>query len=116
MSVVADGEYSIYAEKRVRARKRHECVACHEKIDLGHTYWNIALIYDGTAETIKRCERCQSIHKHLRELSYRANDGRWPDEQLACGDQYEDEWGKLPPEIAELAFVTQSQMQMRIQP
>lgn len=57
---------------------------------------------DGDSVTLRRCSRCQTIHEHLRQLC--ESQERWPDEQLNCGEDYEEEWGKLPPEIAALAF------------
>lgn len=109
MSFLADGTTDVYDEAHPRARKAHRCHACNEAIAVGHTYWRIAIVFDKSATTVKRCERCQAIHVHLRSVM----DGReWPDEELKCGHLYEDEWGKCPPEIAALAFVTPDAMQI----
>jgi hypothetical protein len=66
------------------------------------TYWSIAWVFDGRAQGAKRCERCQTIHKHLR---VKGDGDMWPAEQLDCGEEYAAHWGKEPPEdIAALAF------------
>ncbi|HEU4615550.1 MAG TPA: hypothetical protein VFS15_25825, partial [Kofleriaceae bacterium] len=66
------------------------------------TYWRIRVVFDRSAETIKRCERCQAIHLHLRTLG---DSDVWPDERLDCGEEYAAHWGEAPPEaIAALAF------------
>jgi hypothetical protein len=116
VSQSTDGTYDVYRETRRTARKEHRCSACHETIASGHSYHHVAIVYEREAETVKRCERCQAIHLHLREVS-RADpyEELWPDERLDCGEEYESHWGrKPPPEIAELAFVTQAEMQQRV--
>ncbi len=102
MSHYCDDTYAVYDESTPTARKPHACAACGETIAAGATYTRVQLVFDGTAETIKRCVRCQRLHEHLREKGY--GDDLWPDERLACGQIYEDEWGDLPDEIAALAF------------
>jgi hypothetical protein len=109
MSYQADERYDVYHEVRVFARKEHECdsVLCSEPIRKGDSYWRISVVFDGRARTIKRCLRCQHIHVHLRELCSDAGDAftdMWPDERLACGLDYAEEWGPIPQEIAALAF------------
>lgn len=104
MSYAVDETYDVYHEIRVFARKAHECdaVLCSEPIRPGDAYWRIQIVHDGKAQTIKRCVRCQAIHEHLRGLG---QGERWPDERLACGQDYAEEWGGPPPaEIAALAF------------
>ena len=103
MSHIADETYDVYAEPRHRARKPHTCGACGETIPVGVIYTRVFVLFDGRKETIKRCSRCQRIHEHLRTIDpWRET---WPDERLACGATYEDEWGEEPPpEIAALAF------------
>lgn len=99
-----DETYDVYDEKRVTARKEHRCSACNERILPGHRYVRLGVVFDGSAETFKRCERCQAIHQHLRDENPGAGDS-WPDEQLACGEEYEEVFGKPPPDtIAALAF------------
>ena len=99
-----DELYEVYDEQRVTARKAHQCSACSETIRPGDRYVRVKMVFDGSAETIKRCARCQSIHEHLRDTAPGCGDV-WPDEKLDCGDSYEDVFGEPPPdEIAALAF------------
>jgi hypothetical protein len=82
-------------------------VLCSDPIRKGDSYWRISVVFDGRARTIKRCVRCQHLHVHLRELCQAAGDAysdMWPDERLACGLDYSEEWGPIPQEIAALAF------------
>ena len=111
MSYSCDETYDVYNETRTKARKAHTCSACKDTIAPGHLYTRVAVVFDGTVTSYKRCVRCQTLHKHLRELcSY----DMWPDERLACGMAYEEEWGELPEEIEELAFLTPEEAQKRL--
>lgn len=102
MSHSCDEQYDVYDERFPRARKQHRCDACRETIPAGHRYARVSVVFDKSADTYKRCMRCQRIHEHLRDL---APGDTWPDEQLACGETYQNEWGEdPPPEIAALAF------------
>lgn len=98
----SDGPWDIYDETWRRARKPHGCHACGETIPVGVKYVRLFTLADGAKHSTKRCARCQAIHLHLRKLCRPV--GRWPEEQLDCGETYEDEWGECPPEIAALAF------------
>ena len=69
----------------------------------------MTLVFDRSAETVKRCLRCQAIHKHLRTVD-RWGD-TWPAERLDCGESYESEWGPVPDEIAKLAFLAGADLQ-----
>ncbi len=110
MSHYVEDYYSVYNEKTVRARVEHFCDACTEKISRGHRYARIGIIFEKVAETIKRCLRCQTIHIHIRGLD--TSGDSWPDEKLACGNNYKDHWGVDPPEeIQDLAFVTPDEAQ-----
>lgn len=103
MSHSVDETYSVYDERFPRARKEHVCEACRETIPGGARYARVGIVFGGNAYAVKRCLRCQGIHEHLRRLD---PGEMWPDEQLNCGLDYEDEWGKPPPiEVAELAFL-----------
>jgi len=100
----AEESYDVYRERAVRARVEHRCAACREPIAAGATYYRVAMVYDGTADSIARCARCQTIHKHLRAERDERSD-QWPDERLNCGDTYAEVFGREPPdEIAALAF------------
>lgn len=112
MSHSVDETYEVYRERERKARKPHHCAACREPIPPGHRYFTIFILFDGAAETLKRCARCQAIHEHLRELS---PGDMWPDERLNCGEEYEEHWGIAPPDaVAELAFLTAEEMQHRL--
>ncbi len=103
MSHSVDETYDVYTETLRCAAKNHKCDACGEKILKGTHYFSIHCVWDGSAETIKRCKRCQTIHLHLRTL---APGTMWPDEELNCGEEYKEHWGQEPPpEIAALAFM-----------
>lgn len=108
MSYYSDDTYDVYCERRVMARTPHRCDACGETVAPRTTYWRVTLVFDRSAETVKRCERCQAIHLHLRTLG---DYGVWPDERLNCGEEYEQHWGLAPPaEIAALAFALPSEV------
>ena len=112
MSHEIDEIYDAYGEARVRARKVHECDACGDPIRRGDLYTKVGIVWGRSAETVKRCLRCQAIHKHLRALD---PGNLWPDERLNCGEDYRDHWGDdPPPEIARLAFMTPDEMQREL--
>lgn len=110
MSVWAEETYDVYDEYTVKARKSHECCACDDGIAPGHRYTRVGIVHDGRAWALKRCLRCQTIHKHLRTVLTERDE--WPDEYLACGHEYEEMHGEPPPpEIARLAFLTPAEVQ-----
>lgn len=110
MSHSCDEHYDVYSEQFPRARKEHKCDACNDTILRGDRYTRVAIVWNGTAESIIRCLRCQTIHEHLRTLDKYGE--LWPDERLDCGEEYTDHWGKEPPpEIAALAFVSGHELQ-----
>lgn len=109
MSESCDEYYTVYWERRRRARKQHKCCACDEPIAPGHVYMYISYVFDHEAGTYKRCLRCQTIHEHLRTLG---GGDMWPAERLDCGEDYEPHWDRPPPaEIAALAFLTADEIQ-----
>lgn len=110
MSHSVDECYAFYNENRVKARKEHQCCACKETIHARTTYWVISWVFEGVAESVKRCERCQAIHIHLRKRCADSGSDMWPNERLACGLTYEGEWGELPEHIAALAFALPSEV------
>ncbi len=112
MSHVADERYTVYQEVTRRAIKPHKCDACDEPISKGHRYYVVTWVFDGSADGVKRCLRCQRIHEHLRTLGQDSWDHMWPDEMLNCGEEYTEHWGVEPPaDIAALAFVTGADLQ-----
>lgn len=117
--VCDDGEYcSVYAESERVARKATKCSACDAPIVAGEKYSYTFIVFDGEKSQIRRCARCQVIHKHLRELCRKEEeegDGveRYTDEELKCGDDYHAVWGKEPPpEIAALAFALPGEVKL----
>lgn len=101
---VYDAEpYAVHDEERRVAGKTHRCDACHDPITKGHAYVRFFGVWDGMAESVKRCLRCQKIFEHLVEKG-RSSD-MFPAQRLDCGETYQDHWGEEPPdEIAALAF------------
>lgn len=95
-----------------RARKPHRCCACNETIQVGHRYHYSFEIFDGSADSWKRCARCQLIYEHLvAVLPY----DEAPDYELNCGHTYEEVHGEPPPdEIAALAFLSPGDAQRLI--
>jgi hypothetical protein len=117
VSSYTDEVCDVYNERERRAVKDHQCQACKETIRAGDaSHCRIFILFEGDEgepRAVIRCLRCQKIHMHLRTL---APGEMWPDEKLDCGEEYTQHWGKEPPaEIAELAFVSQEEMQIREQ-
>lgn len=99
--------YVVYDERRVKTRKDRLCQACGCSIPRGTTYCRVASLYDGSWQVTIRCGACQLTHEHLRSL---CGYDLWPDERLACGEEYESRHGSPPPdEIAALAFMTDTE-------
>jgi hypothetical protein len=117
MSQPIDYVYAEYIETLRVAATEHTCDACKDPILVGHRYYSIECVIteaddpdeEDEVEEHTRCRRCQKIHEHLRTL---APGDMWPDEQLDCGEEYKEHWGKEPPpEIAELAFKSGADLQ-----
>lgn len=109
MSHSVEETYAVYDERSPVARKEHRCDACDERIAPGQQYARIGIVFQGEAESVKRCLRCQAIHEYLRDKDPGET---WPAERLDCGEKYEDHWGEDPPErIAALAFALPREMQ-----
>lgn len=100
MSFAVDGWASFYRATTRRARVTHRCSACGLQVAPGERYQEIRLAYEGRAETIKRCGRCETLYRHLSSLC----DGfRAIDQTLDCGLSYAEEWGCEPPEDVQAA-------------
>ena len=135
MSCSIDEYYAQYDEAMKHALEDIKCSACAETIQSGQIYTLVAIwrqedatedgdgegyeagnesddglfLTDEPSETLNRCARCQAIHVHLRDLGQEM----WPDEQLNCGEEYEEHWGKEPPpEIAALAFALPGEVKL----
>lgn len=110
-----EGEYpAIWRESEPMARKGHRCDACGETITPGQRYSSTFYVYDGAAQTIKRCARCETIYRHL--LAVR---GEWEiiDAELSCGHEYVSHRGvEPPPEIAALAFALPGEVSLEANP
>jgi hypothetical protein len=66
VSQYGEGEYpDVYDERWMRARKEHVCCACSRTIQPGEQYHYTFMVYEGTPDHWKRCERCQAIFAHL---------------------------------------------------
>lgn len=110
MSQSVDELYSVYTETERHARKAHTCDACGDPILPRHRYFRISWVFDGSADSVKRCLGCQATHVHLRKLG--REDDMWPSETLSCGEEYMEHWGKPPPpHIARLAFASPDEKQ-----
>ena len=102
MCDLADGFNDITRVSRVKARKWHECVACHEVIGPGHVYINGSALYDGHWSSWKHCLRCDQI---FRSISAESEDPVAIDIGLDCGETWESAFGVKPPlNVAALAF------------
>lgn len=109
MSHSIDESYDVYREHFPKASVSHTCDACKRPIPKGHVYARVFIVFEGEAETVKRCLTCQALHKHLRTLD---PGEMWPDERLDCGIEYSEHWNREPPEhIAKLAFLTAEEAQ-----
>ena len=107
MSQYGDGESAdVYTDEWRKARKEHWCHACAEAIVPGQRYMRVAMLFEGRWEIIVRCERCESIHAHLRGRIRKGGDPEeYCDDRLNCGHDYRERWSEdPPPEIAKLAF------------
>ncbi len=109
MSYEADEYCRLYQRVIRKARKPHVCYACGRLISPRHYYCSVRIVGpDGDAETLKRCGRCETMHRHLAELGAKHN--MWPAERLDCGRDYAEEWGEEPPgDMQALAFVTEDE-------
>lgn len=67
-----DGEsYKIWTERTHVARKNYQCVECHQQIEPGDIYVRIfSVYYDGAAETIINCERCNDLMAAFEDVGY----------------------------------------------
>lgn len=112
MCDLADGEWEVFDERSVKARKQHTCVACNDPIQPGHRYVRTFTIHDGNVGGWKHCLRCAAIYSALKESVER---DVWVDESLNCGETWESAFGCDPPEeLARLAFLTPAEAQVEL--
>lgn len=57
-----------YRETRRTARKAHTCCECMATIDPGERYAVIDIVWEGTAETFKKCLFCTALSRLSWEL------------------------------------------------
>ncbi len=114
MSVECGGEYpDVRTACYRKARKQHECDACHVAIQPGHRYHYDFVVFEGEAESCKRCMRCDAIYRHLVKVCPNdAFEETTPGWKLNCGHTYEEiHLCAPPPEIAALAFALPGEVQ-----
>lgn len=56
---------TVYTEKEVVARKRHDCYECTRTIVPGEPYAAISGLWDGRWDRFKLCRRCRAASKAL---------------------------------------------------
>jgi len=93
-----------------RARKAHVCCACHQTIRPRDRYHYTSIVFDGSAGSYKHCARCRMILENISAAS-----GDYVYIRLDCGQLWEDVIGKVPDEIAALAFMTPDQAQTALE-
>ncbi len=109
MSCEDAGEYNDFQpETFFRARKEHQCDACHETIRRGDRYLRTNIGYEGAISTYKHCLRCNAIAQALWK-----HGAGTIDMNLNCGHTWEENelLGKLPDDVAALAFLTADEAQ-----
>lgn len=116
MSQMSDRYADVYNKITRRARKEHDCCACHQTIRKGDRYVYVSSVYDGAVYTYKRCLRCEAMHSHLaRKMAADGETYEFPDEELNCGHTYEERWETPPPpELVALAFMTPDEAQAQL--
>lgn len=80
----------VYRSKVQRTRKQRKCSECGRPIEIGESYQNVFMVYDGDASTWIMCQHClvaaqwladncggylldgvwQDIHEHIVEYSH----------------------------------------------
>jgi hypothetical protein len=94
-----------------RARQSHDCYACNDGIKRGDMYHRMTVGYEGRVTTWKHCARCFAICDALWKAG-----AEMIDMGLNCGEDWVDNWGDLPPEVAALAFITPAEAQAKLVP
>jgi hypothetical protein len=101
--------FDVYRDGIRRARVAHKCSACGETIRRGDQYHYTFTVFEGSAETIKRCARCELMYRVLVPIQ---SDDMACDPELKCGHTWEDNFREPPPpEVAALAFLTPDEAQ-----
>lgn len=109
MSYEVEDYYEVYDVTIRRARKDHACDACDATIRRGDLYAHVGMVFSGRGESLKRCARCELLHRHLRDV---LPSGMWPAERLDCGISWEEEHDG--PQPAEFAFMSTEEAQAKL--
>lgn len=104
----ADEYFSVYNERRVRARKPHVCCACKETIRTRDVYVRTFTVFEGVGESYKHCLRCNAM---LDAIAKRAEYGAAIAFKLDCGELWSNNFGPVPDGVARLAFLTPDEQQ-----
>jgi hypothetical protein len=107
VSQFGDGETcEVHESEWRKARKPHQCHACHETIAPGQRYHRTFYVFDGDPDYVIRCARCQALFRHLSvRIAESGESDEFCDGELNCGHTYQERWDEDPtPEIAALAF------------
>lgn len=107
----AEEYFSVYKERRVRARKRHVCCACKEVVRVRDVYVCTFTVFEGEAETYKHCLRC---HAMLDAIAKRAPSGSAVAMRLDCGELWSSNFGPVPDHVAALAFMSADDQQAQL--
>lgn len=87
------------------ARKRHQCYACNEYIEVGQRYHYTFGVQSGSCHDIdewRHCARCRVMYEAIQEHVER---DIAVDPGLDCGTSWEDAIGDMPEYIEALAFL-----------
>lgn len=55
----------IYDKWKVKARKTHKCIECHNIIEKKDEYYKISGLWDGSWSNFKHCIQCHNIQKNI---------------------------------------------------
>ena len=116
MSFEPDEYCEVFEVSHRKARKHHKCSACDGPIRPGDRYVNVFTVFQGDAETIKRCLRCDAIFCAIEQrLGSKGEMYQQPMQNLDCGHTWQENFGEEPPEtIAALAFMTPDEAQAKL--
>ncbi len=100
------GEDGTIERAWVRARKEHRCYACKETIRIGHRYHATLEKWEGGLVRFRHCARCYAICEALWDAGAHVIDF-----ELNCGEEWAENFGPVPDEVARLAFLTPDEAQ-----
>ncbi len=98
--------------KWVTARQPHTCYACDEQIQPGHKYHLTEMLWEGEWSRYRHCARCNAMFDAIHSANRQNGITDVAiDLQLNCGEDWADNFGTLPDDVAALAFLTPEQGQ-----